>query len=630
MQPGVRNLEAGLVDRPVAVDQDVEVERPRTLVGRGAPVPAEGTLELEDRRQEVAGRKPRLELHRAVQETRLVDVAHRLRVTKARDSQHLSLWQAAEPPDRSAQGSLTVAEIRAEADKGADHAQEPSAGGTLGALARRLLILLALFLASAVPARADLVQLSPAHAQDGARLARSAGGTEIAPEVRIWSVPTYAVADLRRARVVQLSRPDRQLPTMGSLETATDPLLYQEWWRAAVGADRVDAPGPGKPVTVVDSGVDMSHAEFASRPNTTVLNTQTTKDEDEDHGTEVASVLAAPNNGVGLVGVYPDAALQIWDASPFGILNESAAIQGIVEAARRGPGVINLSFGGEDDDPLLEDAILFAIRSGSLVVAAAGNSGFEGSPRNYPAAYPHVLTVGATNETGRIAGFSTVSSTTDLAAPGVSIWVAEPISADPSGYIQVQGTSFASPLVAGAAAWVWTSRPDLDNTQLFELMRRSATDIGPRGFDNASGYGLLDIPRALTFKTPLRDPFEPNEAPADIEPHRLFGTGVPPLTQPGKANGSLTASVDRSEDPVDLYRVWAPAREILRARVTGLVAVRLLPRSPRANNVHPLAVGNHGLASYRNQGSSGAYVYVEVRPTARFAEYRLRLTAARR
>ena len=63
-----------------------------------------------------------------------------------------------------------------------------------------------------------------------------------------------------------------------------------------------------------------------------------------------------------------------------------------------------------------------------------------------------------------------------------------------------------------------------------------------------------------TFKTPLRDPFEPNEAPADIEPHRLFGTGVPPLTQPGKANGSLTASVDRSEDPVDLYRAGSEAR----------------------------------------------------------------------
>src|SRR6266545_5720730 len=135
------------------------------------------------------------------------------------------------------------------------------------------------------------------------------------------------------------------------------------------------SPAAGKPVTVVDSGIDLTHPEFADRANTTVLNAQTTDDEDEDHGTQVASVIAAPNNGAGVVGVYPEAVLRIWDASPFGFLNEGSAIQGIVEAARRGPGVINLSFGGEDDDPLLEEAINFAFRSGSLVVAAAGNDG---------------------------------------------------------------------------------------------------------------------------------------------------------------------------------------------------------------------------------------------------------------
>ncbi len=214
-----------------------------------------------------------------------------------------------------------------------------------------------------------------------------AAGEELVPELRLWRVPADIVPRLRRAGDVGLSRPDRPLKTTVQAQ-ASDPLVPLEWWRSGVGADRVDAPGPGMPVTVVDSGVDMSHPEFAGRPNTTVLNPQTTGGDDEDHGTEVASVLAAPNNGVGIVGVYPDAVLRIWDASPFGILNESAAIQGIVEAARRGPGVINLSFGGEDDNPLLHDAILFAFRSGSIVVAAAGNDGFEGSPKNFPAAYP--------------------------------------------------------------------------------------------------------------------------------------------------------------------------------------------------------------------------------------------------
>jgi subtilisin family serine protease len=374
----------------------------------------------------------------------------------------------------------------------------------------------------------------------------------------------------------------------------------------------------------------MSHPEFAARPNTTILNPQTIGDEDEDHGTEVSSVVAAPNNGVLLVGVYPQAVLRVWDASPFGFLNEGAAIEGIVEAARRGPGVINLSFGGEDDDPLLEEAISFAVRSGSLVVAAAGNDGLSGSPENFPAFYAHVLTIGATNENGRVAGFSTVSPTLDLVAPGVHIPVAQPTAVEPEGYTVESGTSFSAPIVSGAAAWVWTRRPELDNTQLFELMRRAATDIGDRGFDNAAGWGQRNIPAALSFPAPRRDPQEPNERPAEIEPNRLFSAGTTPLTRPGRTSGSVTARVDRAEDPMDLYRAWAPPGMTVRARVTGPVSLRLLPRLPRADRATPLAVARRGVAAYRNRGSRGGYVYVEVRPNVRVTDYTVRLTAARR
>jgi hypothetical protein len=496
------------------------------------------------------------------------------------------------------------------------------------ALAPRLLMVFGLFLASAAPAQADLVQLDRSHSARGAQLARAAGGTELARELRVWRVPGYAVGDLRRAGVVQLSRPERLLAKSAATLHATDPMVSMQWWIPVIGADREEPPGPGKPVTVVDSGIDLSHPEFSSRPNTSALNEQTIDEEDEDHGTEVSSVVAAPNNGVGIVGVYPDAILRVWDASPFGFLNEGAAIEGIVEAARRGPAVINLSFGGEEDDPLLEDAISFAVRSGSLVVAAAGNEGFEGSPDNFPAFYPHVLTVGATNDQGRVAGFSTISPTVDLVAPGVRIPVAEPTSADPSGYILVSGTSFASPLVAGAAAWVWTRRPDLDNTQLFELMRRSAVDIGEPGHDRASGYGLLNIPNALTARTPARDAHEPNERANEIEANGLFEAGTPPLTRPAQATGQVSAHVDRHEDPIDLYRIWAPARQTLRVRFTGSVAVRLLRRAPRSPS---LAVGKRGVAVYRNTTKRGVYVYVEARPAGvRTADYTLRITAARR
>jgi hypothetical protein len=496
-------------------------------------------------------------------------------------------------------------------------------------LAPKVLILAAVFLLTASPARADLVQLERAHAGDGAALARLVGGSELARELRIWRVPASAVPQLRLAGVVHLSRPERLLRSLHHLDPA-DPLVPLQWWIPVVGADRVEPPGPGKPVAVVDSGVDMIHPEFAGRPNTTVLNEQTIGDEDEDHGTEVSSVIAAPNNGVLLVGVYPQAVLRVWDASPFGFLNEGAAIEGIVEAARRGPGIINLSFGGEDDDPLLEEAISFAVRSGSLVVAAAGNDGLSGSPENFPAFYAHVLTVGATNENGRVAGFSTASPTLDLVAPGVRIPVAQPTLVQPEGYTVESGTSFAAPIVSGAAAWVWTRRPELDNTQLFELMRRSATDIGDPGFDNAAGYGELNIPGALSFPAPRRDLQEPNERPVEIEPNRLFQTGTTPLTRPGRTGATLAARVDRAEDPIDLYRAWAPAGMTVRARVTGPVSLRLLRRATRGDRAPALAVARGGVAAYRNRGSSGLYIYVEVRPNVRVTDYTVRLTAARR
>jgi Subtilase family len=625
----MRDFEQRLVDRGVSVEEEVEVERSRAQRGSSGSIPAERSLELEEDTEERAGGEGRLELDDAVQEPRLVDVPDRLRVAEARDRTHLDVRNRPKPADGSAERRFTLTEVRAQPDESTCHA------GSLGdrkyspLMATRLLLAVAtVLLATATPARADLVQLDWAHLQRGEQLARRAGGVEVASELRLWSVPMRGVPGLRRAGVVHLSRPDRLLRTESTEAAPSDPLVPMEWWRSAIGADRVDPPGAGKPVTVVDSGLDLTHPEFANRANTTALNPQTIGDDDEDHGTEVSSVIGAPNNGVGLVGVYPNAVLRVWDASPLGFLSESDAIRGIMAAARLGPGVINLSFGGEEDDPLLQQAVDYAFRSGSLVVAAAGNDGLDRSPPTYPAVYPHVLTIGATNSSGQVAAFSSLTPTLDLAAPGADIPVAEPLSQEASGYLlDANGTSFASPLVAGAAAWAWTVRPTLDNTQLFEVMRRSATDIGPRGFDNASGWGLLNIPAALSFPTPRRDPQEPNEQPQQIEPHALFANGTPPLTAPGRTAGSIAAHVDRAEDPVDLYRVWVPARGVLKAQATGSVSLRVLSRSAKK---HALAAARQRVATYRNASAVGAYLYLEVRPHAvREASYVVRVRVAR-
>jgi subtilisin family serine protease len=297
--------------------------------------------------------------------------------------------------------------------------------------------------------------------------------------------------------------------------------------------------------------------------------------------------------------------------------------------------VINVSFGGSSRSPELERAILRAFHNGCLVVAAAGNGGLEGSPPTFPASYPHVLTVGATDQNDAVAPFSTVSPALDVVAPGVAMTAAVPVARDPGGYLSgISGTSYAAPLVSAAAAWVWTVRPTLDVTQIFELMRRSARDVGAPGFDSASGYGIVSIPSALAAPAPPSDPFEPNDNVDQIKPGALFPEGRPALTTATKPSTRIAGRIDTSEDPRDLYRIWVPAHRFVRASVSadGAAAARIWG---------PMTIGvDERILSRRRDlrgplirgGNKGVVAYVEVLLTGRTttASYVLSVTASRR
>jgi subtilisin family serine protease len=423
--------------------------------------------------------------------------------------------------------------------------------------------------------------------------------------------------------------------TAASVRGATDPLEPQEWWLAHVGADPAAAPGPGVPITIVDSGTDPTHPEFSGRPNTTFMNAQTTFGSKEFHGTFVASIAAAPENGVDIVGVYPTAALQLFDASPVpGSITDFAAIAGIEAASQHCPGVINLSFGGSIQDPQLHDAILTAVHNGCLVVAAAGNDGLLGSPPTYPASWPHVFTVAATDENDAVASFSTRSPALDVAAPGTNIIGAVPFDHDPIGYEIASGTSFSAPIVSAAAAWVWTLRPTLTVSQIAGVLRAGARDIGPPGFDNASGAGIVNIPASLAAPAPPPDLGEPNDDISQVKPGQLFELGEPPLTTTAKPSTRIAATLDASEDPHDLYRVWVPAHKTVRVTVSGGGRAAARIWGPQTVSV------NEGLGARRRdlKGQSiratkrGFAAYVEVLLTGSSADasYVLSVTAAKR
>ena len=515
---------------------------------------------------------------------------------------------------------------------------------------RRVAVAVLLFAVLAPAAQAapfTLVELSGGGAFMGDPVLRAAGATEISPSLSMWRVRTSDAArllpSLRRAGIVDLVQADGVLRRTAATVAPSDPLFAAEWWLADVGADRAVAPGPGVPVSVVDTGVDLSQPDFTGRPNTFALNIQSLTDSEDDfHGTAVASVAAAPANGIGVVGVYPQAVLRVFDADHSGGLTDADAIAGIEAAAQAGPGVINLSFGGVGADTALQNEIYSAFRRGSLVIAASGNSRDEGNPINFPANMAHVLTVAATDRNDLAASFSSSSPGVDLAAPGVGIEAAVPLLFNPTGFEALDGTSFSTPIVSGAAAWVWTARPSLKNTQVYDLLRWSARDVGPAGFDEDTGFGILDIPHALTLAAPAVDPQEPNDDVNLVKPGGLFRGGTAPLTSPTTRSALLKARLDYTEDPEDVYRVWVPPAKTvtLTLRATDNLdleawrpsTVTVTESGAAAKRDLIAASTKTGRATdtvqIKNPAKTGAYYYADVFPGPKIgdASYTLSVT----
>lgn len=455
---------------------------------------------------------------------------------------------------------------------------------------------------------------------------RRAGATLVEHDLRVWALsPPIArrlLPALVRRGFVRRVEIDRSVRVLSSRAGQTV-LPGSQWWLRAIRAAKLTPPGPGKPVTVVDTGVDVYHAEFAGRPNTSLLNAQTGTDLPDDfHGTAVSSLIAAA--GVGVIGVYPQVALREWDASPGGHLALSRIIAGIDAAIRAGPGVINLSLGGPVDDPLLREAVLDAVRRGSLVVAAQGQDRFGGSPQTFPADDPHVLTVVATDRDGTVYVDTNGSDSNDLSAPGVKVEVAVPISASPSGYQTVTGTSYATALVSGAAAWIWTERPALDPSQLFQLLVRSARPLAP-AYNSVSGYGELDVRAALSAPAPPGDPFEPNDDVDMVRAGGLFRAATPSLTNRVRKTAFVRGSLARNADPRDVFRVWIPPRGSLAATATphpAAITLRVWRASTRTvlegvakrrGDLLAIEQGT-GIARLRvpNRSGRGMFAYLEV------------------
>jgi hypothetical protein len=353
-----------------------------------------------------------------------------------------------------------------------------------------------------------------------------------------------------------------------SLALPVDPLTPRQWWLRAVVRGPLTRPvvTPASPVlSVIDSQVDMTHPDVrgsgifsATRRRATI-----------EHGTAVSTVAGAPDNGVGIVGVWPGMRISSHATDD---LTTPRIIRALDATIRERAAAVNMSYGGDESfaERIAQNR---AFGSGVILVASAGNEFREGNPVEHPAADEHVLTVAAVGRTLRSSDFSSEGTGVDLSAPGQEVLLGVPRALDEDGrtdgYAELDGTSFSAPIVAAAVTWIRAARPELTTSQLFQLVRVSARDLGDRGWDQRFGFGLLDVRAALTAPAPSDDPLEPND---DIA--WTTGRHLPvqaPVWRPGAPAAAFTARLDVVEDPADVYRIvvapGATARVTVRPRV---------------------------------------------------------------
>ena len=264
---------------------------------------------------------------------------------------------------------------------------------------------------------------------------------------------------------------------------------------------------------VIDTGIDLSHPEFAGRIQYQYdfADNDSTASDDYGHGTHVAGIIAAASdNGAGGTGIAPKVNLLIADVFKWWTINGEQTfgastthiIEGVNYAVANGADVINMSLGGIAYNATYEAAVNNAVASGVVIVAAAGNSNTNAA--QYPSDYSGPISVIATDSNNNRASFSNYGDEKDISAPGVNIW-----NTFLSGtYANLGGTSMASPVVAGVVALMLSKNPGLTPAQVKDILYSTATDVTSTGvgWDQWTGYGVVNAAAAVSGAADLLTP----------------------------------------------------------------------------------------------------------------------------
>ena len=335
--------------------------------------------------------------------------------------------------------------------------------------------------------------------------------------VRVSSDPATLARAVSRSRLVEYAEVNK---VMRAQATPNDPLFGDEYGLNNTGqtggtsdAD-IDAPegwdaaglgafpnSGGVKVGIVDTGIDQTHPDLAGKTvgcatsyNNGVAIVNGVCADDNGHGSHVSGTISAnTNNGQGVAGVAFNSPIvmckALATAAGTGLTSDIANC--INWESKQGVKVISMSLGGGDSQTL-KTAVQNAYNNGNgvLLVAAAGNDG--DSTLNYPAAYPDVVSVAATDDNDQRASFSNANSDVEVAAPGVNVE-----STYTGGlYMTLSGTSMATPHAAGVAAVIADLNPTANAATLRSKLDAAVDDLGPAGRDTSFGYGRVNLCKA--------------------------------------------------------------------------------------------------------------------------------------
>jgi type VII secretion-associated serine protease mycosin len=317
--------------------------------------------------------------------------------------------------------------------------------------------------------------------------------------------------------------------------------------------------GGGVTVAVIDSGVNPDVSDLAGSvitgPDYTGVSTRPSNPDWGVHGTWMASLIAGHGHDggdSGIIGIAPRSTILSIRVIPdradphYGRYSreqepdiQNSLAQGIDYAVRHGAQVISMSIGYNAPNGAVKQALASAFARGVVVVASAGNSGAPGggsdavqAPESFPADYPGVISVGAVNQFGTVAGFSSDNLSVQVAAPGVSVLA----QGRDGQYWSVSGTSPACALVAGVAALIKSKYPHLAPNLVASALTSTTTGRPAGGYDSQVGFGIVDAAAALAEAATLAgDP----PAPPGIAAATRFGGGPAAVAQaPVQPRGS--------------------------------------------------------------------------------------------